>query len=402
MEIEAGPSTLHRIPGQQENGLRILLAGSYPPDPRLGSPKLLLRLGAEFQRMGHEVRFVLLDALPLWAQPYRVAWFLFPFLVASEVLRAHRRETPYDVIDVSGGDGWLIAVLKHWLRLHGVVICRSHGWEHEDYRIRVRSGRGMAQWKRGLLMRLVRLPMVAVSAKQSDAIIVGSSPVRGFAVARRWKPSGRIFVIPCGLDPGYFTAVHSIERTGLLYVGGWLDRKGVVYLAEAYRLARHQGCDVPLSIVGFGQSQDAVLGTFETSVQPGIRTDESLRVLDEQALIAEYGRHEVLVFPSLYEGFGMVFLEAMAAGLAVIATPTGGVVDLIQDGENGIIVPPENAEALALAITDLWASPEKRQRLGEAARATARMHTWDSIAERTLECYRAVLDTTAHLHSDKA
>jgi glycosyltransferase involved in cell wall biosynthesis len=391
VEIESGPSTLDGVPGRQEHRLRILLAGSYPPDPRLGSPKLLLRLGAEFQRMGHEVRFVLLDVLPRWAQQYRVAWFLFPLLVAAEVLRAQRRGTAYDVIDVSGGDGWVIAVLKRWLRLHGVVICRSHGWEHEDYRIRVRAGVGPGRWKRGLLMRVARLPMVAISARRSDAIIVGSSPVRAFAVTQGWKSASRIFVIACGLDPAYLTANHSAERRGFLYAGSWLDRKGVVYLAEAYRLARQHGCDAPLSIVGFGQSAKEVVKAFEAGVRADIRISEALRVLDEQALIGEYQKHEILVFPSLYEGFGMVFLEAMAAGLAVIATPVGGVVDLIRDEENGVIVPLADSEALADAIIDLWSSPDKRRSLGEAGRLTACQYTWERIAQQTLACYLEVV-----------
>jgi phosphatidyl-myo-inositol dimannoside synthase len=309
---------------------------------------------------------------------------------------------PYDVIDVSGGDGWVIAVLKRWLRLDGVVICRSHGWEHEDYRIRVSAGDGSVRWKRGLLMRVARLPMVAISAKRSDAIIVGSSPVRAFAVTQRWKSTSRIFVIPCGLDSAYLTADHAVERKGLLYVGSWLDRKGVVYLARAYELLCHQGYEIPLSVVGYGCATEEVLRTFDQSIRARIRIGESLRIVDEQHLIREYQSHQILVFPSLYEGFGMVFLEAMASGLAVIASPVGGVSDLIRHEQNGIIVPPGDPVALAQAIADLWRSPEKINRLGSAGREGSPHYTWEMITKQTLECYRMIRGDTVDNRFGKA
>jgi glycosyltransferase involved in cell wall biosynthesis len=211
---------------------------------------------------------------------------------------------------------------------------------------------------------------------------------------RRWKGPDRIFVVPCGTDPEYCVPGDRNRRRGLLYVGSWLDRKGVRYLAEAYQLVHEQGCPIPLSIVGYGQTTDEVLRSFEPALRPKIRIGEHLRILDERSLIEEYRTHELFAFPSLYEGFGMVLLEAMASGLAVIATPVGGVVDLVRHEENGVIVPLRDSRALAQAIVDLWRSPEKRRLLGEAARITGRLYLWDKIAERTLQCYRAVGERT--------
>lgn len=147
-----------------------------------------------------------------------------------------------------------------------------------------------------------------------------------------------------------------------------------------------------MSIVGHWSRAADVLNAFHPDVTLGLRVCNQLSVLDEQALIEEYRGHDILIFPSIYDAFGMVFLEAMASGLAVIATPVGGVVDSIRDGENDIIVPAKNAEALARAVVDLWDSPEKRRRVGDAARETARLYTWDKIALRTLECYQASLE----------
>ena len=143
-----------------------------------------------------------------------------------------------------------------------------------------------------------------------------------------------------------------------------------------------------LKVIGFGTSSDRVLQDFHPSVRSQVSVDDSKSLIDEQDMIEEYHKHDILVFPSLYEGFGMVFLEAMASGLAVIATPTGGVVDVIRHGENGYVVGIGDPESLASAITHLWTSPKERRRLGAAAREAASVLTWDRSAALQLTGYR--------------
>ena len=110
---------------------------------------------------------------------------------------------------------------------------------------------------------------------------------------------------------------------------------------------------------------------------------------DTRAVAREYATHDLLVFPSRYEGFGMVFLEAMAAGLPVVATPVGGVVDIVRDGQNGVMVPVGDPDALARAVLELWRDPERRARIGAAAHLTARSYAWRDVARQTVRCYEA-------------
>src|SRR5207302_7449634 len=99
---------------------------------------------------------------------------------------------------------FLVALTKPRSRNAGVVICRSHGWEHEDYRLGIRPPPGTpGRWRRGLLLRLVRLRMVECSVRLAGAVIVGASTVKAFAVQRGWKRDDRVFVVPCGIDPEY-------------------------------------------------------------------------------------------------------------------------------------------------------------------------------------------------------
>jgi len=114
----------------------------------------------------------------------------------------------------------------------------------------------------------------------------------------------------------------------------------------------------------------------------------------EDRVVAEYRRHDLLVFPSTYEGFGLVVLEAMSQGLPVIATPVGCVPDLIRDGDNGLVVPARDANALARAVRRLMDAPEERQRIGGNGAVTVSSMTWRRTAEQTIDVYRAALAAT--------
>jgi len=100
----------------------------------------------------------------------------------------------------------------------------------------------------------------------------------------------------------------------------------------------------------------------------------------------------VVVCPSHREGYGVVAREAMAHGRPVVATAVGGLVDAIEDGVTGLLVPPHDPTALRNAIEALLADPELGQRLGAAARTTARERfSWQVSTERTIAAYRDAL-----------
>jgi len=99
---------------------------------------------------------------------------------------------------------------------------------------------------------------------------------------------------------------------------------------------------------------------------------------------ALYAAHDVFVFPSLFEGMPLTLLEAMAGGMPVVTTATSGMADVVEDGFNGIAVPPADAEAIAESIGRLCAGAELRCRLGREARNTMRRYTWEKVT-RPLE-----------------
>jgi type III pantothenate kinase len=110
------------------------------------------------------------------------------------------------------------------------------------------------------------------------------------------------------------------------------------------------------------------------------------------ALGAYYERAAVVVCPSRREGYGVVAREAMAYGRPVVASAVGGLLDAVEDGVTGLLVPPRDPAALRAAVERLLGDAELRNRLGEAARDKAgRELSWDRATEATLDAYRAAV-----------
>ncbi len=141
----------------------------------------------------------------------------------------------------------------------------------------------------------------------------------------------------------------------------------------AFQQLAEQGRPVPLTILGCGVPPADVLASLPEVLRPHVTIVDRV---SEEEVVAQYRRHDLLVFPSTYEGFGLVVLEAMSQGLPVVATPVGCVPDLVRDGETGVIVPLRDSAALAEAVTRLMASPSTRARLGAAAAAAVASMSW--------------------------
>jgi len=106
---------------------------------------------------------------------------------------------------------------------------------------------------------------------------------------------------------------------------------------------------------------------------------------------------DIFVFPSLYEGLGIALIEAMAAGCVCVATNTGPIPEVVQDGKDGVLVPAADAEALARAVCDLLGNPARRSQLGTAAKQTAfSKFQPKEQAERLTRVYESVLTTKRH------
>jgi len=199
-------------------------------------------------------------------------------------------------------------------------------------------------------------------------------------------PRERIAVVPEPIDLARWrAALDSAEtlpkaRPSILCVAHLYPRKDVATLLEA--LVRVPP-EVVLRVVGTGPGLPG-LRKRTAQLALGDRV-EFLEHVPFARLAAEYRRSDVFCLPSRQEGFGIVFLEAMATGLPIVAARAAAVPEVVADGECGVLVEPQNVEALADALRRLMASPEERRRLGEAGRRRAERYDAQRVARRFLE-----------------
>lgn len=373
--------------------LRILLVGDYDDDPRLGSAKVSYKLREELRSAGHHCEALFSSDLGSRPSGRQMRQLVAPALAAGAISRALSRH-PYDVVDAASAEGlWFGAGRRLGAWRGTALVCRSNGIEHLNYRRMVDDSDGgvlAKPWTRRLWYPASRLSQVAAAARVADRLVVLNDVDRRFAIARGWQPAERIDVVLHGVSERFLTgAVAAPARgAGVLFCGAWDFVKGITYLVAAFRQLSEQGHAVPLTILGSGVPAHVVLGAFPEHVRPLVSVIDRV---PEDRVVDEYRRHDLLVFPSTYEGFGLVVLEAMSQGLPVVATPVGCVPGLVQDGVTGAIVPARDSAALAGAVARLMSSPGERQRLG--ARAIAAVHelTWRKTAERTIDVYEKAL-----------
>ncbi len=225
-------------------------------------------------------------------------------------------------------------------------------------------------------------------------VIAGSRDVERFMIHELAVPPGRITTIPCGILPRTFAVDRAPASDGgpvLLTVGRLVPEKGhrVLVAAFARIRARHPGAR--LRIVGDGPRRAGIeqaareAGVADAVELPGTiyPTGDALRSAD------------LFVFPSLVEPQGLALLEAFAAGVPVVASRTGGIPEMLEDGVDGLLAAPGDAADLARAIARMLASPALRSAC--VAHARTRLEAFDvaTIADRYESLYGAVAGRAA-------
>ena len=234
-------------------------------------------------------------------------------------------------------------------------------------------------------------------ARQVPRIVTVSESSRRDVVAQMGVPAERLHVVPVGVDHERFRPVPGVARIpGRLMTTASADvpLKGLVPLLEALAKVR---TEVPaeLVIVGKPRRQTRVEATIE---RLGLRNAVHwVHGVSDDDIVRLYNEAEVAVVPSLYEGFSLPAIEAMACGTPLVATTGGALPEVVgQDGETGLLVPPGDPGALAGALVRALGDPALRQRLGAAGRARVLdRFTWRACAEGCVENYYALLEELA-------
>lgn len=248
-------------------------------------------------------------------------------------------------------------------------------------------------YPRDLLVQSFRAPLGRRLAAARLRIPVSQAALRPverlFPGDYRIIPNGVDYVLFAEAEPAALPGLDP-ERLRVLFVGAMVKRKGLPLLLESFaRLAaRREGVD--LLVVGDGPDRARIEAALPAALAGRVHF---LGAITERArLAAVYAAADVFCAPSLgRESFGMVLVEAMAAGLPVVGFDIEGYRDVVSQGVDGLLVEPGNAEALSGALDYFLAHPEARRRYGERGRAKAATLDWSEIARRVEAVYLEAL-----------
>lgn len=224
----------------------------------------------------------------------------------------------------------------------------------------------------------------AALARKDEELSLADVIVAASTFARETLPNlnAIVRVIPYGAPaPNELPRTECNGKLRVLFVGALTQAKGLSYLFDAIaRLNEH----VDLTLIGHRVSE-------AIPSQSILDRHCWIPSLSHERLLAEMSRHDVLVLPSLHEGFGLVILEAMAQGTPVITTPHTGGADVIENGVDGFIVPIRSSDAIAEKLAWLAQDRHRREAMSAAARAKARAFSWQIYRERIVALAREVI-----------
>lgn len=283
---------------------------------------------------------------------------------SSESVRSHN--------DVSLIAGPLDATMP-WLKVDGQT------WVDGD--LEALEGKGK------FILKLIRSLLQSIRAE----VVVLSSRMKSYLVSHDFYLSG-VHHISNGVDTQRFQYIHSSNFSDEQYrtvvcVSKLRYEKGIDVLLQAWRLVREQYPQARLILVGSGP--------LETQLE---RMAEALEITDsiefaglQSDVAAQLHRGSIAVLPSRWEGMPNALLEAMACGLACIATRVSGSEDAIDHGINGLLVEPEDYQGMAQALLTLLCDPVLVEKYGQAARATAEKdYSLEHIVDSYIALYQRI------------
>ena len=244
------------------------------------------------------------------------------------------------------------------------------------------------------LLHVLALPFNKWIIRHASRVVAVSNSLA--VAAQRRLGALTCAVIPNGVEPGPVPVARSTNsgHFRLCCVARLNDWKRIDLLIKSL-------CDLPgvtLNIVGTGRSEES-LRRLTRQLNLNGRVMFSGHVSDSD-IRGHLDNADAFALPSIGDSFGIVFLEAMAAGLPVVAARACGVPEVVRDGVNGILAEPNDLVSLTEAIRYLKRNPERRLQFAEASRQIAVSDfSWDAITERYASCYRDILDS-ANVMSD--
>jgi len=365
--------------------VRVLIAIGVPRQREAGAAGVVLNHARELENRGHSVVCWFLDDVV----PQPVKWGRFQDLgfAVAVARRILNNKEQFDVVNIHAPWGCAYGLwckIRRPARAPRNVMTMQGSEDRFVQTMRIEHRRGRASnfgLKNRLWHRLYHQTMYDVSIRTADYGAVANREGWIQCELKYGREPGRIWFVPNGTEERFFLNRDHANGSGLrlLYVGTWLDRKGVYYLIEAFHILAERLPGVSLTVAGCSLPEETIRKNFAAKIQD--RVTVSTFVARDQ-MPSLYAAHDVFVFPSLVEGMPLTLLEAMASAMSVVTTETSGMADVVEDGVNGLLVSPANSQSLADAVERVCLSADLRKQLGQAAQASLRHYTWERVTQK--------------------
>jgi len=337
----------------------------------------------ELQKLGHQVEtWFFEDVLPKPRWPARFQELEFAAAISRRIRKSPDK---FDVVNLHAPWGCVYGISRGMFpstELPPYVFTMQGSEERYVLAMKLEDKKGRAEhfaWKNRAWHWLYHQTMYDFSISRANFGAVANREGWILSELKYGHAPGRVWYVPNGTEAHFFRerSFESGPARKLLYVGTWLDRKGIVYLAEAFGILARRVPELTLTVAGCMVPEEMVKKAFPEDARAKVKVIPRVSRGD---MLALYAAQDVFVFPSLVEGMPLSMLEAMATAMPVVTTNTCGMADVIEDGVNGLLVSPADSTELARVVEGVCKDGELRRELGIAGQSTARSYTWDRIA----------------------
>ena len=381
-----------------------MLTWEYPPRIVGGIARHCEGLAKALTKLDVEIHLITLDfpGTPLYEEnegvkiyrakievghPNFLTWVMIFNHFLEKKLAEVVKQAGFDLIHLHD---WLVApagiAAKHFLNLP--LVATLHSTEHGRSGLHIPDSFTIDSWEWW-------------TTYEASKIIVTSNSMKHEVCGHFHVPWEKVEIIPNGINLAKFQV--SVDRNSvrarygispdeklILYVGRLVPQKGVEYLIQAVPMVSSRYHNAKFVIVGEGWLRD-YLQSLAHSTGHGWRIIFTGFIPDNE-MIALMKSADVLVVPSIYEPFGIVALEGMAAGVPVVASQVGGLSEVIEHDKTGVFVYPRNPESVAWGIDHVLSNPGHAEWLvRNAFEKVKNVFSWEAIASRTVEVYKQVL-----------
>lgn len=242
----------------------------------------------------------------------------------------------------------------------------------------------------GVLLRYYKPLVLGPILRNAARVVVFTDEQRSTMAAKYSIAPDRLAVIPNGVDESFYYSGQRLPKAKpqLLFVGRLASQKNLPLLLRALAGVSEQ---FETTLVGDGELEGKLK---ELAANLKLKNVRFHGRADGDELRELYRNADIFVLPSEREGMPLVLLEALAMGLPVVATDIPGTRDVINDGVNGVLVPPDDAAELQKALLDVASDPDRCQRMSDASRRLADQYSWAAVGATFERLYAEVSETS--------